>query len=205
MTAKQQVEHEVNNATDLRNTFWAIRTEVERTATREDLTRLYRRAGVLVTLTSSPPWRKKFGSTVDDLRRVAEAEFTNTVRVINHRAAEIGTEPDYDETWGGEERHAYGEVDNVADLRHIFEAIRRDVANASSRQELTELYRRAGYLATLTFAPAWQKKFGSVVDELRRVAEREFASTARAINERAAAIGVEPNYDETWGASSRSH
>jgi hypothetical protein len=199
MSAKQQVEHEVNNASDLRNTFQSIRAEVERAATREDLTRLYRRAGVLVTLTLSPPWRKKFGPAADEMRRVAEQEFVETVRAINRRAAEIGTEADYDETWGGDDQHVYGEVDNVTDLRNIFQAIRGDVEKAGSRQELTELYRRAGYLVTLTYAPAWQKKFGPEVEELRRVAEEEFARTARVINERAAAIGTEPSYDETWG------
>jgi len=37
---------------------------------------------------------------VDDLRRVGGAEFAETARKINQRAAAIGTEPDYDETWG---------------------------------------------------------------------------------------------------------
>jgi hypothetical protein len=200
MSAKQHVEHEVNNGSDLRSTFQSIRAEVEWAATREDLTTRYRRAGVLVTLTSSPPWRKKFGPAADELRRVAEEEFAETVRGINRRAAEIGTEANYDETWGGDDQHVYGEVDNITDLRNILQAIRRDVEKANSRQDLTELYRRAGYLVTLTFAPAWQMKSGSEVQELRRVAEEEFAKTARMINQHSAAIGTEPSYDETWGA-----
>jgi hypothetical protein len=60
------------------------------------------------------------------------------------------------------------------------------------------LYRRAGYLITLAYASAWKKKFGPEVDDLRRVAESEFATTARAINRRANKIGTEPDYDETW-------
>ena len=75
--------------------------------------------------------------------------------------------------------HVYGEVDNKSDLREIYRAIRRDVENAKTRDELIELYRRAGYLITLIYAPAWKKKFGSEVDELRKVAEEEFARTAR--------------------------
>ena len=98
-----------------------------------------------------------------------------------------------------DEEHVYGEVDNEDDLRRIFAAIRRDVAQAPTRDELTKLYRRAEYLITLTFSPAWQKKFGPQVEELRRVAEAEFTATASAINQRAAEIGTAPDYDETWG------
>jgi hypothetical protein len=95
------------------------------------------------------------------------------------------------------EDHVYGEVDNESDLRHIYQAIRRDVEQANTRDQLTDLYRRAGYLITLTYAPAWKKKFGEQIDDLRRVAEAEFAETARTINRRAVEIGTEPDYDET--------
>jgi len=102
------------------------------------------------------------------------------------------------------EEHVYGEVDNEADLRRIFAEIRRDVAQVTSREELTKLYRRAEYLITLTFSPAWQKKFGPMVEELRRVSEGEFRATARAINQRASEIGTEADYDETWGGNATS-
>jgi len=95
-------------------------------------------------------------------------------------------------------RHVYGEVDNKTDYKSIFRAIRRDVEGAKSREELTELYRRAGYLITLTHAPAWKMKFGPEVEDLRSVGEEEFARTARAINRRAKEIGTEPDYDEIW-------
>jgi hypothetical protein len=88
MSAQQRVDQQVNNVTDLRNTFQEIRAEVGGANTREDLTKLYRRAGVLVTLTNSPPWRRKFGPAADELRRVAEEEFKRTARVINQRAAD---------------------------------------------------------------------------------------------------------------------
>lgn len=65
--------------------------------------------------------------------------------------------------------------------------------------EPTELYRRAGYLITLTDAPAWEKKFDEDIDEIREAAEEEFAKTARVINRRAEAVGTEANYDERWG------
>jgi|SRR5215211_6566821 len=97
------------------------------------------------------------------------------------------------------DQHIYGEVENKTDLKDIALAIRHDVERADSRAALTELYRRAGYLVTLTKAPSWREKFGSEADDLGRVAADEFATTARAINRRAKSIGTEPDYDETWG------
>jgi hypothetical protein len=43
-------------------------------------------------------------------------------------------------------------------LKRIFAQIRGDVAIATSREELTDLYRRAAYLVTLTYSPACEKK-----------------------------------------------
>jgi hypothetical protein len=98
-----------------------------------------------------------------------------------------------------EDRRIYGAVQNQTDLHKIFGSIRRDVGDAKSREGLTELYRRAGYLITLTHAPSWREKFGRRATRLREVGEDEFARTTRAINSRAEAIGDEPNYDERWG------
>ncbi|MCC6615852.1 MAG: hypothetical protein IT320_20450 [Anaerolineae bacterium] len=95
--------------------------------------------------------------------------------------------------------HIYGEVDNKTDLKQVFQEIRSDVDGARSRSDLTELYRRAGYLITLTHAPSWEKKFGDDADDLREVAQDEFATTARKINSRAKSIGTDADYDETWG------
>jgi hypothetical protein len=93
----------------------------------------------------------------------------------------------------------YGEVNNKTDLKHVFSEIRRDVKEAKSRPGLTELYKRAGYLITLTHAPSWHEKFGSEADELRALGEDEFKKTAHAINRQAAEIGTEADYDEKWG------
>jgi len=95
--------------------------------------------------------------------------------------------------------HIYGEVDNKTDLKDVFMQIREDVENADSRSELTELYRRAGYLITLTNASSWEKKFGDEIDEIRAVGEKEFSRTARKINRQAEKIGTDADYDETWG------
>jgi hypothetical protein len=39
--------------------------------------------------------------------------------------------------------HVYGEIDNAGDLKRIFAQIRSDVAMATSREDLTDLYRHA--------------------------------------------------------------
>ena len=95
--------------------------------------------------------------------------------------------------------HIYGEVDNKTDLKNVFSEIRQDVENAKSRSDLTELYRRAGYLITLTMASSWKEKFGDEIDDIRDVAEEEFAKTARRINSRAEEVGTNADYDEKWG------
>lgn len=96
-------------------------------------------------------------------------------------------------------RQIYGEVSSKTGLRRVFTEIRRDVQQAKSRPALTELYKRAGYLITLTHAPLWQEKFGKDAAKLRTIGEEEFRKTAHMINRRAAMIGTDANYDETWG------
>ena len=98
-----------------------------------------------------------------------------------------------------EDKHVYGEVDNKTDLRDVFKQIRKDVDGAKKRGDLTELYKRAGYLITLSYAPSWEKKFGDDAEEMRQVAEDEFQTTANKINTRAKKIGTEPDYDDQWG------
>jgi hypothetical protein len=98
------------------------------------------------------------------------------------------------------EKQIYGEINNKADMQKVFSAIRRDVDQAKSRPALTELYKRAGYLITLTHAPSWEVKFGQETQALRALGEDEFRKTARKINRRAEQIGTEAEYDEEWGA-----
>jgi hypothetical protein len=93
----------------------------------------------------------------------------------------------------------YGEVENETDLRDIFKQIRKDVEEVKDRSELTELYRRAGYLITLSYAPSWEEKFGDDAKELREVAEDEFETTANKVNTQAKKIGTDADYDTKWG------
>ncbi len=96
-------------------------------------------------------------------------------------------------------QHIYGEVNNKSDMKHVFSEIRGDVEHAKSRSDLTELYKRAGYLITLTNSPAWKKKFKGEVKELQQLGEEEFQKTAKWINQRARVIDTEADYDEKWG------
>ncbi len=97
------------------------------------------------------------------------------------------------------DRHIYGEVNSKTGMQRIFREIRQDVGSAKSRPALSELYKRAGYLITLTHAPSWEEKFGRNATGLRHVAEKEFTTTAHKINRRAEQIGTEADYDEKWG------
>ena len=96
--------------------------------------------------------------------------------------------------------HVYGNINREAGMRRVFTEIRDDVAIAESRPVLTKLYRRAGYLITLTYAPSWQEKFGTEeATALRAVGEDEFCKTAKAINHRAVLVGTEADYHEKCG------
>ncbi len=97
----------------------------------------------------------------------------------------------------------YGKVESESDLRRIYSSIRGDVREARSRRALTELYKRAAYLVTLTYAPSWMKKFRGRTARLRRTADEQFETTARKINSRARAIGTNADYDETWGGDGK--
>ena len=97
------------------------------------------------------------------------------------------------------DRHIYGEINNKTSMKRVFTGIRRDITDAKSRPALTELYKRAGYLITLTYAPSWEEKFGKDAAALRHLGEAEFRKTAHVINRRATAIGTDADYDEEWG------
>ena len=99
-----------------------------------------------------------------------------------------------------EHRHIYGEVRNKTGMKRVFEEIRRDVEGAKSRPALTELYKRAGYLITLTYAPCWEQKFGNDAVALRQVGQDEFRKTGHKINRCAIKLGTDADYDEKWGS-----
>ena len=93
----------------------------------------------------------------------------------------------------------YGHVKSKADIDKIFADIRADITHAKNREALTELYRRAGYLITLTYAKSWEEHLGDKATGVRHEAEQDFRKTAKQINSHADKIGITADYDEAWG------
>jgi len=93
--------------------------------------------------------------------------------------------------------HTNGEVQEK-DLHHVFREIREDVEKAGSREELTELYKRVGYMITMTHATPVEEKHDRELQRRRGITEREFARTVRAINRQAKKLGIEADYNENW-------
>lgn len=100
MAGERNVYGEIDNVTDLHEVFLDIRKDVDRANSRPALTELHRRAGYLITLSQAPTWEKKFGHDIAKIRSAAEDEFCRTARKINRHAEAIGTDANYDETWG---------------------------------------------------------------------------------------------------------
>ena len=99
MTTDTHLQQGEVNKIDLRGRFREIRDEVEKAESREDLTRLYKHAGYMITLTHATPIDEKIDRTVKIERGIAEREFTRTVRKINNRAKKIGVEAGFNESW----------------------------------------------------------------------------------------------------------
>ncbi|MGE3857108.1 MAG: hypothetical protein AB7G21_09155 [Dehalococcoidia bacterium] len=102
-------------------------------------------------------------------------------------------------------RSIYGDVHSRTALRAAFREIRRDIGTARSPSALQELYRRAGYVVSLTYEPSWRDRFGDELDEIRRLATEEFARSARAINRRSDALGSDARYELRWDAEPHVH
>ena len=94
--------------------------------------------------------------------------------------------------------HIYGEVNTIKDIREINRNIRLEMDRVKTRAQLSELKRRSDYLCTLTFSPAWQKKFGERTARLREVAMEENRKTVAHANEVARRHGWPADYDP-WG------
>lgn len=84
------------------------------------------------------------------------------------------------------------------DLHQVFREIRESVEKAQTREELTELYKRTGYMITMTHATPVEEKHDREMKRRRDTTEREFARTARSINRRAKKIGTESDFNENW-------
>lgn len=96
--ARDTLINEIHDRKDVRRTFEEIRAALEKAASREDLTELYKQAVYMILMTHSSPVNEK-DSAIKRRRESTEREFARTVRLINQTAKKIGVEPDYNEDW----------------------------------------------------------------------------------------------------------
>jgi|SRR5690349_1997946 len=82
----------------VRRTFKEIREALEKAATKEDLTELYKQAVYMVLMTHSSPLNEN-DTEMKSRQETTESEFARTVSLINQKAKQIGVEPDYNEDW----------------------------------------------------------------------------------------------------------
>lgn len=83
---------------DVRHTFKDIREAVEKAATQEDLTELYKQTVYMILMTHSSPLDEK-DRELKKRRETTEREFARTVRTLNRQAKKIGVEAKYSEDW----------------------------------------------------------------------------------------------------------
>jgi hypothetical protein len=83
------------------------------------------------------------------------------------------------------------------DVRHTFKDIRDVLEKATSKEDLTELYKQTVYMILMTHSSPVNEK-DREMKRRREATEREFARTVRAINRQAKKIGVEADYSEDW-------
>jgi hypothetical protein len=96
------------------------------------------------------------------------------------------------------ETHTHVDGNARTDLRGRFKEIRESVEKAQSKEELTELYKRAVYMILITHSSPIDEKFDREMRRKRETTEREFTRIVRLINRQAGKIGVEADYDENW-------
>ncbi len=87
---------------------------------------------------------------------------------------------------------------NDIDVKHIFQKLREEAEQAASREDLDKLYKRTGYMITLTHAIPEQEYHDTEHAAQLRMVEGEFAKTVHKINEQAKKLGTEANYNEKW-------
>jgi hypothetical protein len=83
------------------------------------------------------------------------------------------------------------------DVKRTFKEIRDALDKATSREDLTELYKQTVYMILMTHSTPLDEK-DREMKRRRLTAEKEFGQTVRAINRQAKKIGVEADYSEDW-------
>ena len=83
------------------------------------------------------------------------------------------------------------------DVRRTFKEIREALEKATSREDLTELYKQTVYMILMTHSTPLDEK-DQDMKRRRQTTEEEFARTVRLINQQAKKIGVKADYNEDW-------
>ena len=83
------------------------------------------------------------------------------------------------------------------DVRRTFEDIREALEKATTREDLTELYKQSVYMILMTHSSPLNEK-DTETKRRREATEKEFAQTVHRINQQAKKIGVEADYSEDW-------
>ena len=83
------------------------------------------------------------------------------------------------------------------DVRHTFKDIRDALEKATTKEDLTELYKQTVYMILMTHSSPVNET-DREMKRRRETTEREFARTVRAINRQAKKIGVEVDYSDDW-------
>ena len=86
MARDTHIYGKVENKTDLKEVFQAIRRDVDEAKSRPGLTELYKRAGYLIALTHAPSWETKFGSEAKTLKSMAHPNLRNENSAISSRS-----------------------------------------------------------------------------------------------------------------------
>ena len=89
------------------------------------------------------------------------------------------------------------EIHDRTNVRRTFREIREVVEKATTREDLTELYKQTVYMILMTHSSPLNEK-DRELKRRRLIAEKEFGLTVRRINRQAKKIGVEPDYSEDW-------
>ena len=83
------------------------------------------------------------------------------------------------------------------DVRRTFKEIREALEKATSREDLTELYKQTVYMILMTHSTPLDEK-DQDMKRRQQTTEEEFARIVRLINQQAKKIGVKADYNEDW-------
>ncbi len=211
----------VETPEDISRINCTIRDEMLEVETPEQLTDLKKRSDYLCTLTFSPFWKKKFGSTIEDLREVALAENRITVKLANYVARYKNWDKVYS-PWGKDKKtiderlkeipeSVIKEItESVVDLRlspEILEELRRTFCEirkamilAEDQELLERLKRQSDLIVAVVHLRDFKERFADVLDKIKKLVEAEEKRTVKLANIMAAVKGWQVEF-ELWDES----